>query len=378
VPVRRLSSRPHFAKIALGFSIRRVALSAPFLRQCQSIGGKQMNERTKNLLRIAAALAIVALITPRSQAAASDAAQLRTQAQETLGVLPPKMPGAEKDTPAMIELGRKLYFEKQLSRNNSQSCNSCHQLEPGKGGADADPTSLGAFGKRGGRNSPTVLNAGFQLAQFWDGRAENLEAQAKGPVLNPVEMAMPDEKEVLKRLSADKQYPSQFSKAFPGAQPAITYDNVARAIAAFERTLRTNDRFDDFLKGSDKALTSTELRGLKTFMEIGCAACHNGPLLGGNAYHKVGLVHEYPTSDAGRFDVTKDDGDKQKFKVPMLRNIALTAPYFHDGKFSTLEDTVQTMARIQLDKTLTPEEKQDIVAFLRSLTDKERDAMKLK
>lgn len=332
---------------------------------------------TSKYLGVGTLATAVTIFASSLYGAAPDAGQIRVQARETIGVLPEKMPGADKDTAPMVELGKKLYFEKRLSSNNSQSCNSCHQLEPGKGGADADPTSLGAFGKRGGRNSPTVLNAGFQTAQFWDGRAESLETQAKGPVLNPVEMAMPDEKEVLARLSADKEYPGMFAKAFPESKKNITYDNVARAISAFERTLRTDDRFDDFQKGLDTALTSVELRGLKTFMEIGCASCHNGPLLGGNAYHKVGLIHPYPTSDVGRFEVTKDDGDMHKFKVPMLRNIALTAPYFHDGKHAKLEDAVETMAYIQLDRKLTKEEKQDIVAFLRALSDKERAALKV-
>jgi cytochrome c peroxidase len=282
------------------------------------------------------------------------------------------MPGAEKDTPAMRDLGKRLFFETRLSMNQSQSCNSCHRVDSGKGGVDNEATSPGAFGKRGDRNSPTVLNAGFQLAQFWDGRAENLEAQAKGPVLNPIEMAMPNPDEVLKRLGNDKEYPALFAQAFPDARPPLTYDNVARAIAAFERTLRTQDRFDEFLKGNNEALSLQEMRGLQAFLAVGCTTCHGGPLLGGNAYHKVGLIHPYPTTDQGRFEVTKDESDKQKFKVPTLRNIALTAPYFHDGKLATLEETVETMAHIQLDRKLTAEERKDIVAFLKALSDKER------
>ncbi len=301
-----------------------------------------------------------------------EARELREQALKLIGPLPDKMPGAEHDTPAMVSLGRKLFFDPVLSVNKSQSCNSCHRVDEGRGGVDNEVTSPGAFGKRGGRNSPTVLNAGFHLAQFWDGRAATLVDQAKGPVLNPIEMAMPNDQEVIKRLAGDKSYPGLFAKAFPKEPVAVSYDNVARAIAAFERTLKTHDRFDDFLKGKDEALTAEELRGLKTFLTVGCTTCHNGPLLGANAYHKVGLVHPYTTSDAGRFDVTKDDDDKQKFKVPSLRNIELTAPYFHDGKQATLEQTVKTMAFLQLDKQLTESETRDVLAFLRTLTDKER------
>lgn len=300
-------------------------------------------------------------------------AELRAKAKETFGVLPDKMPGSEHDTPALVKLGEKLYFEKRLSVNNTQSCNSCHAVDKGRGGVDNEPTSPGAFGKRGGRNSPTVLNAGFHLAQFWDGRAATLVDQAKGPVLNPVEMAMPNEAEVLKRLTADKEYPGLFAKAFPGDKEKITYHNVAQAIAAFERTLITRDRFDDFQKGSDKALSAAELRGLSTFMQIGCTTCHNGPVIGGNSYQKTGLVNPYPHSkDEGRFAVTKDEDDKGKMKVPSLRNIALTHPYFHDGKVAQLDETVRLMAWMQLGLKLEDQQVADLTAFLKALSDKER------
>jgi cytochrome c peroxidase len=299
---------------------------------------------------------------------------LRTRVQKLMGPLPDKMPGAEKDTPARAELGKKLFFETQLSLDQKMSCNTCHQVEGRKGGVDNEETSLGVAGKRGGRNSPTVLNAGFQLAQFWDGRAATLEDQAKGPILNPVEMAMPDEKVVIQRLSADKEYPAMFKKAFSEDSNPVTYDNMARAIAAYERTLITHDRFDDFIKGDDKALTTQELQGLSLFLKTGCATCHNGPTLGGNRYHKLGQAHRYANqSDMGRFDVTKDEGDKFKFKTPILRNIALTAPYYHDGKILALADAVTEMAWLQLDKKLETEETAAIEAFLRSLTDKNRE-----
>jgi cytochrome c peroxidase len=299
--------------------------------------------------------------------------ELREMANLVIGVLPDKMPGGENDTPAKVKLGEKLFFEKRLSQNNSISCNTCHQIDKNGGGVDHEPTSLGAFGKRGGRNSPTVLNAGFQMAQFWDGRAENLAAQAKGPILNPVEMAMASDADVLKRLKSFVEYRDLFSKAFPGkAESAINYDNVGEAIAAFERTLVTHDRFDDWQKGDDKALNAQELRGLNLFLTTGCTTCHNGPAIGGGQYQKVGLVNAYETGDLGRFDVTKEESDKEKFKVPMLRNVALTAPYFHDGKQKTLKETAQKMAWLQLGKKLSDEEASDLAAFLNSLSDKSR------
>lgn len=293
---------------------------------------------------------------------------LRDQAKTTLGALPDKMPGAEKDTAAMVELGKKLYFDQRLSVNNSISCNSCHALDRNKPGVDIEPTSPGAFNQRGTRNSPTVLNAGFQFAQFWDGRAANLEEQAKGPLLNPVEMAMPGEAEVLNRLSANARYQKLFQQAFPQAK-SITYDNVARAIAAFERTLITRDRFDAFQKGEDRALKPQEQQGLKLFLQAGCTTCHNGPLLGGKSFQKVGLVNPYENKeDLGRAKVTKDADDNYKFKVPMLRNVALTEPYFHDGQQTTLDQVVRKMAWMQLGRQLTDEEAKVLVAFLGSLS----------
>jgi cytochrome c peroxidase len=330
----------------------------------------------KHRLLFAAVLPIAFALTA-SAADAPDAAKLRTEALQVLAALPDKMPGADADTPARVKLGEKLFFDKRLSVNNKQACNSCHRVDANLGGVDNDATSEGAFGKRGDRNAPTVLNAGFHLAQFWDGRAPSLQAQAKGPVLNPGEMAMPNEAEVVKRLSADKAYQGMFAAAFPATKPAITYDNMAEAIAAFERTLRTNDRFDDFLKGDNKALSAAELAGLQTFLATGCTTCHNGPALGGNSYQKVGLVKPYEnTSDLGRFNVTKDNDDKFKFKVPSLRNIAITGPYFHDGKMATLDQAVKKMADMQLGKELSAAETSQIVAFLNSLTDKKRGAKK--
>ena len=329
-----------------------------------------------SLLRQPICAAITLAITVHLNAASTFSAgpeQLRKRATENLAVIPEAMPGAEKDTLEQVKLGRTLFFDVRLSANNSQSCNSCHAVDPGRGGVDNEPTSQGAFGKRGGRNSPTVLNAGFHSTQFWDGRAADLVAQAKGPILNPIEMAMPNEQAVVEKLSAIPEYRASFAKAFAGAKP-LTYENIARAIAAFERTLVTRDRFDDFLKGADRVLTAEELKGLDTFVSIGCVSCHNGPMLGGNSYQKLGLINPAKTEDVGRFGVTKEEDDKFKFKVPTLRNIDITAPYFHDGSKAKLEEAVREMAWLQLDRKLADDEVKSLSAFLRALPDKERAA----
>lgn len=299
--------------------------------------------------------------------------ELRETANSLFGPLPDAMPGSEKDSDVRKHLGEKLYFDTRLSKNNTISCNSCHRVDQGLGGVDNAPGSTGAFGDVGDRNAPTVLNAGFQLAQFWDGRAEDLQAQAKGPVLNPIEMAMPHEGAVLDRIRMDDHYRALFKKAFPNANPSITYDNVAEAIASFERTLITKDRFDDFMKGDDEAMTSLELKGLEAFTSVGCTTCHVGPLLGGNMHQKVGLVNAYENfSDIGREAVTKNEDDRYKFKVPTLRNIAITGPYFHDGGVATLEFAVRKMGYMQLGQQLNVEQVESIVAFLGALTDKGR------
>jgi cytochrome c peroxidase len=326
-------------------------------------------------LAVAVSIALVGTIVAGRAAAAEKAApakSLLAEAKEVFARLPAKMPGSEKDSPAKIALGKKLYFEQAISINKTQSCNSCHRVDQGLGGVDNLPTSKGAEGKFGGRNAPTTLNAGFHVAQFWDGRAPDLAAQAKGPVLNAIEMGMPNEKVVLERLQ-EAGYEPQFKSVFPDAAHPVTYDNYAEAVAAFERTLITRDRFDDFLGGSEPALTDQEKRGLSQFIKIGCVECHRGALLGGDRYEKMGEAKPYANSrDAGRFDVTKKDEDKLKFKVPSLRNIAITGPYFHDGKAATLADAVQQMGWLQLGEKLTAEQIEHVGAFLGALTDKER------
>ncbi len=305
---------------------------------------------------------------------AAEEKELLDQAQTLFGVLPASMPGAEEDTPEQIALGDKLFHDTRLSENNSQSCNTCHNVDAGGPGVDNQPTSLGAFGKRGARNSPTVLNAGYQVMQFWDGRAADLVEQAKGPVMNPVEMAMPSEAVVVQRLQDVPEYVAAFKAAFPKERTPVSYTTMARAIAAFERTLISRSRFDEYMEGKQDKLTQVEKRGLKTFIETGCITCHSGPAIGGSTFQKLGLVHPYATTDAGRYDVTKESSDSLIFKVPMLRNIALTAPYFHDGSIKDLHEAVRLMAWHQLDKKLDTTQIHEIVAFLGSLSDPSRKA----
>jgi cytochrome c peroxidase len=291
--------------------------------------------------------------------------ELRALALENLATIPKNFYDAKKNK-ALVDLGKKLYFETKLSVNDKMSCNTCHNLDTY--GVDNEPTSPGHEGKRGGRNSPTVYNAALHIAQFWDGRAEDVEAQAIGPILNPIEMGMPSEAVVIEKLSKVEDYQKSFKKAFPKADPALTYKNIGVAIGAYERTLLTPSRFDDFLNGKDKALTDVEKKGLKRFVEIGCTSCHNGAAVGGSMYMKLGAVNEYKTEDLGRFEVTKDEADKHVFKVPSLRNIEKTAPYFHDGSIKTLEEAIKIMAWHQLGEKVSDQDVSEIKAFLGSLT----------
>lgn len=288
-----------------------------------------------------------------------------------LRVLPNVMPGSENDTPALVTLGKKLYNEKALSKNNSQSCASCHSIAVGGDDPRNTATSQGAFGKFGDRNSPTVLNAGFYFSQFWDGRAKNLAEQAKGPILNPVEMAMTSEKEVVEKINNLGSYNEEFAKAFPDDDASLSYENIATAIAAFERTFITQDRFDAYLDGNNNSLNKKEKEGLELFIDTGCTSCHTGVAIGGSTFQKMGVFHAYEdTKDMGRYAVTKEEKDKFLFKVPSLRNIADTSPYFHDGKVSALEEAVTKMAYMQLNKQLQKGEVEKIIAFLHSLSGK--------
>ena len=294
---------------------------------------------------------------------------LLMQARYLIGELPEKMPGSENDTPVKAALGKKLYFEDAISINKTQSCNDCHPVNNKGAGADNRKTGLGALGKTGTRNDPTTLNAGFQIAQFWDGRSPDLADQAKGPVLNPVEMGMPNPEKVIERLK-DAGYKNEFDMAFPGQDDSLTYDNFSEAVAAFERTLISRGRIDRFISGEADALTPMEKEGMRIFMDVGCIQCHSGPVLGGAMFQKIGIFYEYPNyKDRGRYDVTKNDKDLYVFKVPVLRNTTLTAPYFHDGEVETIAEAVDLMGNIQLNRQLTKKENDRLIRFLTTLAD---------
>jgi cytochrome c peroxidase len=281
--------------------------------------------------------------------------------------LPASAPAPDNElTDAKIDLGRMLYYENRISKGGKISCNSCHKLDAY--GQDNLPFSPGHDGSLGGRSSPSTYNAAIHIAQFWDGRAPTVEEQAKGPVLNPIEMGMPDADFVVKVLKSMPGYVEAFKAAFPGEADPITYDNFGKAVGAFERKLLTPSQWDTFLKGDKSALTAEEKKGFATFAKAGCVTCHNGAGVGGMMYQKLGLVKPWPDlKDNGRADVTKNDGEKYFFKVPSLRNITETAHYLHDGSVNTIEEMVKMMAEYQLGKQLADDEVTSIVTFLKAL-----------
>ncbi|ADU97120.1 cytochrome-c peroxidase [Thermovibrio ammonificans] len=277
-----------------------------------------------------------------------------------LPALPP-IPADNALTPAKVKLGKMLYYDPRLSRSKLISCNTCHNLAIG--GDDNLPTSRGDHWRTGGRNAPTTLNSGFLRVQFWDGRAPTLEAQAKGPIQAHVEMNSTPEI-VVRRLKAIPEYVKLFKEAFPGEKDPVTFDNVAKAIAAFERTLNTpNSPFQRYLLGDENALTKEQKEGMALFVKFGCTACHNGPVLSDGQFHKFKW-----NNDLGRYRVTKNPADKYKFRTAQLLNVGVTAPYFHDGSVNSLEEAVKIMAQKELGKKLTDEQAEKIAAFLRSLT----------
>lgn len=309
------------------------------------------------------------------------AALLGANLSHAFDVLPDSapVPADNPMTEAKIKLGKQLYFDPRLSKNEKVSCNSCHDVS--KGGVDNLQFSLGVEGKKGGRNAPTVWNAAFHSVQFWDGRAPSLEEQAKGPMVNPVEMAMDNHDAVVARLKKIPGYRKAFAEVFGGENP-LTIETVAKAIAAFERTLITpNSPFDRFIKGNKKALSPAQQRGMKLVQEVGCTSCHSGPNFAGPTMPAgVGFYQRFPTipgttfeskyhlaDDMGRFEATKKEEDKHMWRVPTWRNVARTAPYFHNGSVKTLDEAVLIMAKTQLNRDLTKAQVKDIVAFLTSL-----------
>ncbi|RGP35327.1 cytochrome-c peroxidase [Pseudotabrizicola alkalilacus] len=297
---------------------------------------------------------------------------LRDRAAAEFKPLPSTIPAVKDNpvTPEKIELGKALFFDPRLSASGVFSCASCHNLATG--GDDNMETSVGHGWQKGPRNSPTVLNAVLNEAQFWDGRADDLAAQAKGPIQAGVEMAnTPEQVEVT--LKSMPQYVAWFTAAFPAEPDPVNFDNMAKAIEAFEATLITPAPFDAWLNGDDNAMSEDAKAGLTLFMDKGCSSCHSGVNVGGHGYYPFGLIEKpgaeiLPPGDKGRFAVTETVDDEYVFRASPLRNIALTAPYFHSGKVWDLAVAVEVMAESQLGEQLAPEETAQLVAFLDSLT----------
>ncbi len=317
-------------------------------------------------------LATLALIASSSMAATDQ--ELRAKATSAgLQALPygSQQPTDNAMTREKIELGKMLFFDPRLSASGIISCNTCHNL--GTGGDDNLPTSIGHGWQKGPRNAPTVFNAVFNKAQFWDGRAEDLKAQAKGPVQAGVEMASKPE-QVVMTLKSMPEYVEHFARAFPGEADPVTFNNMAKAIEAFEVTLVTPaSPFDQFMEGNDVALTDVQKDGLGLFISRGCAGCHTGVNIGGQNYFPFGLIKRpgadiLPPADKGRFQVTKSVSDEYVFRAAPLRNIALTAPYFHSGQVWDLKQAVEIMGAAQLGAEISDDEAGKIVAFLTSLT----------
>ena len=273
---------------------------------------------------------------------------------------------------AKVKLGKILYYDNRLSKNETQSCNICHNIATY--GVDNLPTSPGDNTIPGPRNSPTVFNAAFKGAQFWDGRNKDVEEQAGGPILNPAEMAIPDEHFLVDRIKGVDFYQTLFAEAFPNDDNPLTYKNIRFAIAAFERTLITPSAFDNYLAGDNNAISSKAKKGLSTYIDNGCIACHMGSLLGGTMLQKFALFGNYweltgsEKIDYGKFEETKVESDKFIFYVPLLRNVEKTAPYFHDGSVADLGESIKIMGKTELNKDLTDEQVADMVAFMNTLT----------
>jgi cytochrome c peroxidase len=293
----------------------------------------------------------------------------------------PPIPADNVQSDAKVLLGKTLYFDPRFSEHGTLSCNSCHNVMAA--GDDNRPNSIGMHDARGDRSAPTVWNAAFYSAQFWDGRAATLEDQAKGPIQNPIEMGMASLDEAMSRLIKIPGYKPMFEAAFPDENNPISADNAAKAVAAFERTLITpNSAYDRFVKGDKTALNEQQIRGMNSFAELGCTTCHAGPNFSGPTLPMgSGFFMKFPTypgsaydekhallHDTGRYQVTKDDNDKHLWRVPTLRNIALTAPYFHNGRVPTLDEAVRVMAKTQLNKDFSEEQVAEIVAFLNGLS----------
>ena len=307
-----------------------------------------------------------------TRAAGADS-ELLAEAQNFFKPLPKDMATPEFPiTPERVDLGRKLFFDPRISADGTVNCARCHQSA--LYGTDGLAKPHGSHDRLNPRNAPTVLNAALQFKAHWRGDRDDVEDQAKQALVGPPSFGNPDYASAMSKLNSIRGYAEMFRKAFPGDENPITPENWGRAIGAYERTMVTPSRFDLYLAGDPQALTAAEQQGLRTFINIGCPTCHNGPGVGGGTFQKFGVVEDYWTAtgskqvDKGRFDVTHQQADMYVFKVPVLRNVAMTPPYFHDGSVGTLPQAVGIMARVQLGKSLTDEETNQIVAFLHSLT----------
>ena len=333
-------------------------------------------KKTYLFLAIATLIFMVSCTSKSSKKATTISAEemaMYKKSAAMFAVLPTEALNPENPlTPEKIELGKVLYYDNRLSKDETQSCNTCHDIA--NYGVDNEPTSAGDNGGLGTRNSPTVFNAALHISQFWDGRNKDVEEQAGGPILNPVEMAIPDEAFILDRLRKVDEYKTLFAAAYPDDKDPFTYKNLTWAIGAFERTLLTPSKFDDYLAGDDKALTLAELKGMKTFVDVGCTTCHSGALLGGTLFMKFGLTVNYwdlthsAVIDSGRYVETKQPADLYVFKSMPMRNIEKTAPYFHDGSVAELGESIKIMGKAELMKDLTDQQVAEIETFLKTLT----------
>ena len=315
------------------------------------------------LRRIVVPLLLVGLLIE----AGSEGTPLQVRARKVFAPLPARMdlPG-NAPTAAQIDLGRRLFYEKRLSFNETQSCNTCHDLQ--QYGVDGRATSPGAVRGRGTRSAPSVYTAALHVAQFWDGRSPTVEGQAGLPILNPIEMGMQSATQVEERLRDIPDYPPRFASAFPQDPQPLRFKRIVQALGAFERGLVAPAPFDRYLEGDVQALDERQAKGLEDFLRVGCVNCHQGPAVGGGSLQKLGQKRPFPTTDRGRAESTHRPQDEGLFKVSSLRNIAETGPYFHNGRVRRLDEAVQLMAEHELDLSLTAQEVMEICDFLTSLT----------
>jgi cytochrome c peroxidase len=339
--------------------------------------------KVKNRYRIKVILFVFALSFAGISLASNGDEDLLRQAKQIFSPLPQVMSSDKNPiTPEKVKLGKILFYETRISVDGTVSCARCHPI--GLYAADGLKKSIGNNCKVNPRNAPTLFNAAGQISAHWIGNRVDVEDQARQSVIGPLSFGMPSNEAVENRLKGMRGYVDLFKEAFPGESDPVTVDNFAKAVGAFERTLVTPSRFDSFLKGDIAELNEREKRGLKTYMETGCIMCHSGPYVGGQVYQKSGIVEPYwkytksEPADEGRYVVTKNESDKYVFKVPILRNVAKTAPYFHDGSVDKLEDAVWIMGKIQLGKDLNKSQVEEVVTFFKSLTGKiPEDAMKV-